>query len=121
MMNELPLSRAELFQVLAHPVRLQILEVLALGEANVSTLTGSLSQRQAYVSQQLMVLRDAGLVCDRREGSTIIYQLASPRITRFLAEALLVLKAPLNTTPEHPVSLETPTTLVKPIWSPEED
>lgn len=79
--------QAELFKALAHPVRLRILEVLAQGEACVCHLTTLLAQRQPYVSQQLMQLRDAGLVLDRREGSIVYYTLSGPQIAHMLGEA----------------------------------
>jgi DNA-binding transcriptional ArsR family regulator len=51
------------FKALAHPVRLQILDMLRSGEVCVCHMEAVLGKRQAYISQQLMVLRDAGLVC----------------------------------------------------------
>jgi ArsR family transcriptional regulator len=64
--------QAKLFRVLAHPVRLQILTILAKHEACVCHLEALLGRPQPYVSQQLATLREAGLVQDRREG-TLIY------------------------------------------------
>jgi DNA-binding transcriptional ArsR family regulator len=46
------------FKALAHPVRLQILDMLRSGEACVCHMETALNKRQAYISQQLMVLRD---------------------------------------------------------------
>ena len=51
---------ATIMKALVHPVRLQILQVLRDGEACVCHLEAVLNQRQAYISQQLMRLRDAG-------------------------------------------------------------
>jgi DNA-binding transcriptional ArsR family regulator len=56
------------FKALAHPVRLQILDMLRRGEACVCHMETALDKRQAYISQQLMVLRDAGLVDARKDG-----------------------------------------------------
>ena len=64
---------ADLFQALAHPVRLRILEVLAQGEACVCHMEALLGYRQAYISQQLAVLREAGLVQSRQDGWNIYY------------------------------------------------
>jgi DNA-binding transcriptional ArsR family regulator len=70
---------AEIFKTLGHPVRLQILEALAdEGEACVCHLEWRLGMRQAYLSQQLARLREAGLVTDTREGLNIFYRLATP-------------------------------------------
>jgi DNA-binding transcriptional ArsR family regulator len=78
---------ADIMKALAHPVRLQILKVLRDGEACVCHLEAVLGQRQAYISQQLMRLRDAGLVVDRREGMNVFYSVADDAIARFLDSA----------------------------------
>jgi ArsR family transcriptional regulator len=67
---------ANIMKALGHPVRLQILEVLRQEEACVCHLEAVLGQRQAYISQHLMKLRDAGLVIDRREGLNVFYSLS---------------------------------------------
>ncbi|HUT16466.1 MAG TPA: metalloregulator ArsR/SmtB family transcription factor [Anaerolineae bacterium] len=72
--------QAELIKAMAHPARLQILEILAHEECCVCHLTTVLRKRQAYVSQQLMILRDAKLVVDRREGVVVYYRLADPLV-----------------------------------------
>lgn len=75
---------AELFKGLSHPTRLQILDLLREGEMCVCHIEASLNKRQAYVSQQLMSLRDAGLVQSRREGLQVYYWLADARLTDLL-------------------------------------
>lgn len=67
---------AEIAKALGHPARLQILDVLRVEEACVCHLEAVLGQRQAYISQQLARLRDAGLVRDRRDGLNVFYALA---------------------------------------------
>lgn len=74
-------------KALAHPVRLQILQILRKEEACVCHLEAILGQRQAYISQQLMRLREAGLVVDRREGLNVFYSLADERLARLLDTA----------------------------------
>ncbi len=69
-----------LLKALSHPARLAILEILRSGEACVCHLVALLGWRQAYISQQLMVLRAAGLVADRREGNNIFYRATNPEI-----------------------------------------
>jgi ArsR family transcriptional regulator len=64
------------FKALAHPVRLQILDMLRRGEVCVCHMETALGRRQAYISQQLMVLREAGLVEARKEGLQMYYRLA---------------------------------------------
>ncbi|MGA9532716.1 MAG: metalloregulator ArsR/SmtB family transcription factor [Anaerolineales bacterium] len=79
---------AEILKALAHPVRIQIMEVLQTeGEACVCHLEAVLGQRQAYVSQQLAVLRSAGLVVDRRDGLNVFYAPGLKEIEALLAQA----------------------------------
>ena len=75
---------AELFKGLAHPTRLQILDLLREGEMCVCHIEASLNKRQAYVSQQLMSLRETGLVDSRRDGLQVYYRLSHPRTTDLL-------------------------------------
>ena len=79
---------ARLYQLLAHPVRLCILDELRRDEACVCHLQAVLERPQAYVSQQLRVLREAGVVTDRRDGQLVYYRLADPRVTRLLEDML---------------------------------
>jgi ArsR family transcriptional regulator len=71
---------AQFIKVLAHPARLAILELLRDGEVCVCHLEAALHQRQAYVSQQLSILREAGLVEDRREGWRVYYHVTQPQV-----------------------------------------
>jgi DNA-binding transcriptional ArsR family regulator len=70
----------QMMKALAHPVRLAILDVLRDGEVCVCHLETALNQRQAYISQQLSLLREAGLVEDRREGWRIYYRVSQPQV-----------------------------------------
>ncbi len=76
--------QAEIFKVLTHPARLAILDILRDGEHCVCHLEAWLGFRQAYISQQLSVLRQAGLIRDRRDGWNIYYQVADERIYKVL-------------------------------------
>lgn len=76
--------QAEFFQVLSHPARLRILDILARHEACVCHLTAVLGARQPYVSQQLAALRKAGFVTDRREGTLIFYRIADGQLVELL-------------------------------------
>jgi DNA-binding transcriptional ArsR family regulator len=80
-------QQAKLFSALAHPARLRILDILADGEACVCHLSAALHQRQAYVSQQLARLKDAGLIVDRKDGLYVYYGLADTGIVPMLDEA----------------------------------
>ena len=63
-----------------HPTRMSILEILRDGEQCVCHLETVLGCRQAYISQHLMVLREAGLVEDRRDGARIFYRVIKPEV-----------------------------------------
>jgi len=71
---------AALFKVLMHPTRLAILEILRTGEECVCHMEATLRLRQAYISQQLSVLRAAGLVSVRRDGWNVFYQVTQPEV-----------------------------------------
>ncbi len=73
-------AQAQLYKALMHPTRLAILEELREGEQCVCHMEAKFGLRQAYISQHLMVLRDAGLVIDRRDGWNIYYQVSKPEI-----------------------------------------
>ncbi len=87
-------QQATAFRALAHPARLRILDLLAQGEACVCHLTAVLGQRQPYVSQQLMVLRAAGLVTDRKDGLMVYYRLRDDGVRDLLAAGRAVLGLP---------------------------
>lgn len=73
-------QQARVFRALAHPARLAILAELRAGEACVCHLEAHLGYRQAYLSQQLAALREAGLVRDRRDGWNVYYCVAEPAV-----------------------------------------
>jgi DNA-binding transcriptional ArsR family regulator len=75
---------AVITKALGHPTRLKILEVLRQEEACVCHMEAILGQRQAYISQQLTRLREAGLVIDRRDGSNVFYALADDSVAPLL-------------------------------------
>jgi DNA-binding transcriptional ArsR family regulator len=81
-------NAAALFKLLSHPSRLAILQVLRDGEQCVCHMEATLGLRQAYISQQLMVLRQAGLVTDRREGWNVFYRVVKPEVYGLLDAAL---------------------------------
>ena len=89
---ELQVVKADLFQALAHPTRIRILELLASGERTVQELQAMLVLPQPVVSQQLAVLRARLLVTSRRAGSASYYALRSPLI----GDLLTVARAFLN-------------------------
>jgi ArsR family transcriptional regulator len=80
-------KQAKLFKALMHPARLAILDILREGEQCVCHLEYLLGYRQAYISQQLSVLREIELVQDRREGLNIYYSTAKADIYAIIDQA----------------------------------
>ena len=78
---------AELLKVLGSEVRVRILYSIGHGEACVCHLETVLKKRQAYISQQLMTLREAGLVSDQRVGLNIFYRVTNPSVYAILDTA----------------------------------
>ena len=76
--------QVQIFKLLTHPVRLAILEILRGGENCVCHMQAHLNLRQAYISQQLSVLREAGIIQDRRDGWNIFYRVVRPEIFQIL-------------------------------------
>jgi ArsR family transcriptional regulator, virulence genes transcriptional regulator len=72
--------QADICKTLADPKRLMILHELRDSEASVGQLVSSLGLPQSNVSQHLAILRERGIVTTRREGTTIYYSLANPKI-----------------------------------------
>jgi ArsR family transcriptional regulator len=71
---------AAVARALGDPKRLCVLESLAGGEASVGELAGRVACQVPNMSQHLAVLRSAGLVTARKDGSTVYYRLSDPRI-----------------------------------------
>ncbi|HEX2981423.1 MAG TPA: metalloregulator ArsR/SmtB family transcription factor [Anaerolineaceae bacterium] len=94
-------ARAQLFKVLTHPARLAILEILRDGEHCVCHMEAHLGLRQAYISQQLAVLRDAGLIQDRRDGWNVFYRVVDSRIFEVLTAVSRMLPTPDRSKPQH--------------------
>lgn len=85
--------KAEFFKTLAHPVRVRVLELLSQREHSVGEMLPFLGIEASHLSQQLAVLRRAGLVATRREGSTVYYSLTSAHLSELLAVAQVSLAA----------------------------
>ena len=71
---------AALFAILSDPARLRILHSLRGGGRRVGDLQRSCRLKQANTSKHLRVLREAGLVSPRREGTTVRYVISEPLI-----------------------------------------
>lgn len=73
-------TQSEFLKALSHPTRLAILDILRDGEQCVCHMEATLGLRQAYISQQLMILKNAGLVESRRDGLNLYYRVPKPEI-----------------------------------------
>jgi DNA-binding transcriptional ArsR family regulator len=73
-------SAAELFGLLATPVRLKIISAVCQGERNVSELLAQIDTTQPNMSQHLATLYRAGVLGKRRDGTQIYYRLVSERV-----------------------------------------
>ena len=79
--------KAELFKAVAHPVRIQILEILRKGERNVGELQAALEIDASSVSQHLAVLRGRGLLAARKAGTSVYYRAADAQLFTILDAA----------------------------------
>jgi DNA-binding transcriptional ArsR family regulator len=86
---------AHLLQTIGQPARLQILLAIGEGETCVCHLEATFGWRQAYLSQHLMALREAGLLEGRREGRFIHYRLSDSRLLAFVRQAAELQDVPL--------------------------
>ena len=78
---------AQLLHLLGQAERLSILLAIGNGEACVCHLEAALGLRQAYISQHLMTLRQAGVVTARRDGRNIFYRLETPDLLDLIRQA----------------------------------
>ncbi len=97
---ELIEKSSQILSVLGNPFRIKILLTIGKGEACVCHLEHVLKKRQAYISQHLMSLRDAGLLETRREGKYIYYRLSTERIFKILRNADLIAGFPEDQLPQ---------------------
>ena len=77
-------KKAQFYKIFAHPARLAILGILRNGEQCVCHLEAHLGLRQAYISQQLMVLKESGIIEETRQGRNIFYKLTNKNALRVL-------------------------------------
>jgi len=88
-------AQARLLSALAHPARLALVAALRTDEACACHLAATLRQARPYVSQQLAILRQAGLITGRRDGTFIYY-----RLRDYAVLAMLDLASGLSGMPE---------------------
>jgi DNA-binding transcriptional ArsR family regulator len=89
-------AKAEFFKTLGHPARIRVLELLSERERAVGDMLPEVGVEATNLSQHLAVLRRAGLVTFRKEGSTVYYSLTSPEVAELLAVARRILTEVLS-------------------------
>lgn len=72
--------KAKIFNALSDPVRLEIIEFLREGEKCVCEIIPHVNLIQPLVSRHLKILKDCGLVKDRKDGNRRLYSVTDPRI-----------------------------------------
>jgi len=97
-----------LFKALMHPARVSILDILRNGAQCVCHIEAHLGYRQAYISQQLAVLREAGLIQDTRDGLNVYYQITRPEVFAILDVARTMFDIPIPRSPFDRARVECP-------------
>ncbi len=67
--------KADFLKVIAHPLRLQIIEFLKNGEQNVGAIVNKLGIPQSSLSRHLLILREGGILKSRQKGTLIFYNI----------------------------------------------
>jgi DNA-binding transcriptional ArsR family regulator len=76
--------KAEVLKAMAHPTRLYMLEVLAKGERCVCELNELVEADHSTISKHLAILKQSGLVSDRKDGLKVYYKLEAPCVLGFM-------------------------------------
>ena len=82
--KELASHAAEVLRAVAHPLRLQVIELLETGELCVGAISEALGEKQAITSQQLNIMKDKGILTSRREGTKVFYRLQNKNVAQVL-------------------------------------
>ncbi|MFA5092448.1 MAG: metalloregulator ArsR/SmtB family transcription factor [Candidatus Omnitrophota bacterium] len=90
--------KADFLKALSHPVRLQIIELLKDGERNVGSIMKTLSIQQSSLSRHLTVLREAGILKSRQQGTVIYYDIEDHIIFHVLRPIAEMLRKKLKKT-----------------------
>jgi len=103
--------KADIFQALAHPTRIAILELLRDGEVPAGAIFAQVGVEQANASQHLAVLRAKRIVSTRKVGNQVFYAMRSPRLVEVLDAMRLYFQEHLSEALEtlEEIKLEAPT------------
>jgi ArsR family transcriptional regulator len=75
---------AEVLKAVAHPIRLQIVELLQAGEMCVGDIVEALGGKQAITSQQLNMMKAKGVLSCRRDGVRVYYHVENKNVIKLL-------------------------------------
>jgi ArsR family transcriptional regulator len=84
-------AKAEMFRTLGHPARIRVLELLQAGPRPVRDLLAAIDIEPSNLSQQLAVLRRAGVVVSYRDSGQVMYALSTPDVADLLAAGRRIL------------------------------
>ena len=90
--------KADFLKALSHPLRLQAIEFLKNGEKNVSTIIKALGIPQSSLSRHLSILREAGILKSRQQGTVIYYDIENHDIFHVLRPIAEMLRKKLKKT-----------------------
>lgn len=85
--------RAKIIKAMAHPVRLMIIDCLKKKERSFSELFDLFKLDKSTVSKHLLVLKEAGIVSSKKDGSDMIYKLEVPCVTDFFGCVTAVIES----------------------------
>lgn len=96
MTDKIHVIKAAFLRALAHPLRLQILDILCRGESSVGQFAQVLGVDQPTVSRHLGILKQGGLVVARQEGVSVLYKIQNGDMAQFLQKLTELLKCKLQ-------------------------
>ncbi len=85
--------RAKIVKAMAHPVRLMIIEFVKIGERSFSEVFDLFQLDKSTVSKHLLVLKEAGIVSSRKEGTDMFYKLEVPCVIDFFSCVTAVIES----------------------------
>jgi DNA-binding transcriptional ArsR family regulator len=84
-------AKAEFFRTLGHPARIRVLELLSERDHAVHELLDQIDIEPSNLSQQLAILRRAGLIVQRRDHGEVLYAISVPAVRELLLAARSIL------------------------------
>jgi len=85
--------RAKVVKAMAHPVRLMVIEFLKKREHSFSEIFDLFKLDKSTVSKHLLVLKEAGIISSRKEGTNMIYKLEVPCVIDFFSCVTAVIES----------------------------